>query len=72
MVVEIMLRLFHCRKKYQDFGIHGVAELRFEMQTNGTMSRLGRGEKNQGHLRAPTTYSFLQKTQIQIALISKK
>lgn len=48
MVVEIMLRLFHYRKKNQDFGKHEVAELRFEMQTNGTMSKLERGVKNQG------------------------
>lgn len=40
-----MLRLFRYRKKYQDFGTHRVAELRFEMQTNGTMSKLERGER---------------------------
>lgn len=53
-----MLRLFHSRKKYQDFGIHGVAELRFEMQTNGTMSRLERGEKKSGTF-ASTNYLFV-------------
>lgn len=48
MVVEIMLRLFHYRKKYQDFGTYRVVELLFEMQTNGTMSKLEKGEKNLG------------------------
>lgn len=43
------------------------------MQTNGTMPKLeGGGGDNQGNFQAPTTYSLLQKTQIQIALIPKK
>lgn len=71
MVMEIMPRLFPYRKKYQDFGTHGVAESRFEMQTNGTMSKLQRGGKNQGIFEHQLLIPF-SKTQIQVALISKK
>lgn len=72
MVVEIMLRLFHYRKKSQDFGKHEVAELRFEMQTNGTMSKLERKEKKIRAFSSTNDLFVSPEDSIQVALISKK